>query len=98
VSGEPQWTCTREQMADAVANIRVRVLKSGPAAGLIVAEDFTDAILSQLPEVPPGSLTVSREDLRALLGITLRAEWLRGTIFEPAIAARDRLAAAASAS
>ena len=89
MSGERQWTCTREQMADAVANIRVRVLKSGPAAGLIVAEDFTDAILSQLPQADPGSVTVSVEDIRAVVRL---ARMSRHLAEDPAT---DRLAAAA---
>jgi hypothetical protein len=89
-----QWTCTREQMADAVANLKVRVLTSGPAAGLIVAEDFTDAILGQLPQVAAGDVTVSRADLELVLE---RAE----PMFRAAGGsgdAYDRLAAAAGLS
>ncbi len=46
-----RWTCTRAQLIEALANIEIRGIKAtGPAAGKVVADDFADAILSQLPE------------------------------------------------
>jgi len=49
VSGET-WTCTRDQLIGALANIEVRHVKlTGPMAGKVIADDVADAILSQLP-------------------------------------------------
>lgn len=89
-----QRTCTREQMADAVANLMVRVLTSGPAAGLIVAEDFTGAILGQLPQAAADDVTVSRAGLELVLE---RAEPMFRAD-SPSGEAYDRLAAAAGLS
>lgn len=46
-----QWTCTREQLIDAIAGIKAMVPTSGPAAGMVLADSTADAILAQLPEL-----------------------------------------------
>ena len=54
--GVATWTCTREQLIDAIGGLRVMVSLTGPAANLVVADYLADAILPQLPEAEPASL------------------------------------------
>lgn len=80
---------TRDQLIDALANIEVRDVKvTGPDAGLLVADDLADAILSQIPGETasgagaanpagvPGCVRVlagaSKEDLRGALVLIWR--------------------------
>ena len=70
--GEQAWTCTRAQLVDAIAGIKVRgTLLPGRADMAVAAEGMADAILEELPRLPDDAVTVSREDLLAVLG----ADW-----------------------
>jgi hypothetical protein len=43
------YTFTREQLIDAIANLRIEGVKTtGPTAGLVLADDLADAILAQV--------------------------------------------------
>ena len=94
-----RWTCTREQLTDAIGGLRVMVSLTGPAANLVVADYLADAILPQLPEAEPASLnsaepvTVSREDLHTLLAFAVGPSGFSSNA--PVHSALSRLAAAA---
>jgi hypothetical protein len=81
---EVTWTITRIQLIDALANIEVRDVKtSGPAKGLVVAEDMADAILSQLQIVShretatAAAITKAERERIRQLAIRYNATWLR---------------------
>ena len=44
------FTATRDELADALTRLDVRVLVSGPAAGMINAESMADCIIEALSE------------------------------------------------
>ena len=46
------FTATRDQLADALTRLDVRVLTSGPAAGMINADSMADAIIEALTDAP----------------------------------------------
>ena len=43
-----EFTATRDQLVDALTRLEIRVLVSGPAAGMINAESTADAIIEAL--------------------------------------------------
>ena len=47
-SWSDQVTVSRDRLADALTRLDVRVLTSGPAAGMVNAESMADAILEAL--------------------------------------------------
>jgi hypothetical protein len=63
-----QWTCTREQLVAALANIEIRPVRvQGLPTPVASAEDMADAILAQLPEAGSG-----RKDLRQRIDTALQ--------------------------
>jgi hypothetical protein len=75
---EQTWTCTRDQLIGALANIEVRHVKlTGPMAGKVIADDVADAILSQLPRAAE-STQDSAESHREALNDAGQVSWDSG--------------------
>ena len=53
ISSEAAFTATRDELADALTRLDVRVQISGPAAGMINAESMADAIIEALTGETP---------------------------------------------
>jgi hypothetical protein len=65
---EARWSCTRDELINALANIRIEAVDAvGPLAGRISADHMADAILGQLG---PSPLTSPDSVLRQDLAIT----------------------------
>jgi hypothetical protein len=68
-----RWTCTRNQLTDAIDGITVQGAKlPGRETPVVVADHMADAILSHLPRIGEGFTVVATASLRAVLADAAR--------------------------